>query len=101
MLCLEGEPRNPFRCPAENHYDKVKESPPILSLVSFEGNLVVGSWKLAGRKAAPLTPPLSIPLLFCFAGTFPQSWRSGFGQALPDERRAPEGLGLERMRGVS
>jgi hypothetical protein len=34
--------------------------------------------------------------------TVPESWWSGFCQALPDERRAPEGrVGLERIRGAS
>jgi hypothetical protein len=39
-----------------------------------------------------LSPEL--PLCFLLGWRmFPSSWRSGFGQALPDERRAPEGLG--------
>src|SRR5918999_808018 len=44
-----------------------------------------------------------LPLCIFLLGwrTFPQSWRSGFCQALPDDRRAPEGRGLERIRGAS
>jgi hypothetical protein len=43
-----------------------------------------------------------VPLLFLLGWrTFPSSWRSGFGQALPDNRRTPEARGLEGIRGVS
>jgi hypothetical protein len=102
MLCLEGEPRNPFRCPAENHYDKVKEFPPILSLVSFEGNLMVGSWRLAGRKAAPLTPRSQSLCFFCLAGT--RSLRAGGADSVkpcPTTGGHPKGVGRGGTRGAS
>jgi hypothetical protein len=50
-----------------------------------------------GARPSPGNSPFGtsdIPLLFLLGWrTYPQSWRSGFGQALPDDRRAPEGLG--------
>jgi hypothetical protein len=60
-------------------------SPKDLTLYfSFAGYLAIQGIVSLG------TPPLHFLLGW---RTFPESWRSGFGQALPDDRRAPEGLG--------
>jgi hypothetical protein len=41
-----------------------------------------------------MVSPEDPPFLFLLGWrTFGKSWWSGFGQALPDDRRAPEGLG--------
>jgi hypothetical protein len=47
--------------------------------------------------------PLRTPLFAFLLGwcTFPQSWRSGFGQAYPTTGGHPKGLGLEGSRGAS
>jgi hypothetical protein len=40
-----------------------------------------------------ISSPRTSLCFFAWLAHVPQSWRSGFGQALPDDRRAPEGLG--------
>ena len=49
-----------------------------------------------------VVPPRTSLLLFLLGWrTFPQSWRSGFGQACPTIGGHPKGLGLEGIRGAS
>jgi hypothetical protein len=90
--------------------DSTKGEPPGENqpALPFSGTRYLGQQGMLSPRDSPFGTS-DVPLLFLLGWrTFPSSWRSGFGQALPDlpaGRQAtgghPKGLGLEGIRGAS